>query len=212
MHPPWAFRGDDLSRVFALSDGIFAFSMTLLVLSLAIPVGTHGPAVRAYLLSAPFLNSLYAYAITFFVIFAWWRGHNIVFSYIRSYDRRLLQINIVFLLLIAILPFATEALNASGSNPAGVVFFASLEVATGLTQGLLWVYACGPGKLAAPGLPKAWEEYIALTNFVVPAIFAASIPLAFYQVSYAEYLWALIFAVPFLIRRRSQTRDEGSAA
>ncbi len=201
LHPPWHFRSHDLSRVFALSDGIFAFSMTLLVLSLALPVGTHGGAVKSYLLSSTFLDSLYAYVITFYVIFAWWRAHNIVFSYIRGYDRALLHLNIVFLLFIAILPFAMGALNAAGSSPAGVVFFALVEVATGIVLGSLWTYAWRQGHLTAPGLLKSWERYITLTNFAVPTVFAASIPLAFVSTAYAEYLWAAIFAVPLLARR-----------
>jgi uncharacterized membrane protein len=201
LHPPWEFRSHDLSRVFALSDGIFAFSMTLLVLSLVLPVGTHGAAVRSYLLSSTFLDSLYAYVITFFVIYAWWRAHNVVFTYIRAFDRPLMQLNVVFLLFIAILPFAMDALNASGSSPAGVVFFALVEVATGVALGSLWTHAWRGGHLTAPGLPKSWERYITLTNFSVPAIFAASAGLAFVNTSYAEYLWAAIFIVPLLARR-----------
>ncbi len=39
LSPPWVAQGRDLSRLLALSDGIFAFAMTLLVLGLALPVG-----------------------------------------------------------------------------------------------------------------------------------------------------------------------------
>lgn len=204
---PWAFRGNDLGRVFALSDGIFAFSMTLLVLSLALPAGTHGSGVRSYLTSSAFLDSLYAYAITFFVISAWWRAHSIVFTYIRGYDRRLVQLNIAFLVFIAILPFATEALNAAGSDPTGVAFFASVEVATGILLAVLWTYAWKIGHLTAPGLPKAWGRHLTLTNFSIPCIFAVSIPVAFLQVSVAEYLWVAIFVVPVLLRRSSRLSE-----
>ncbi len=213
LRPPWTFRSHDLGRVLALSDGIFAFSMTLLVLSLTLPVGTHGSGVRSYLLSSTFITSLYAYAITFFVIFAWWRGHNIVFTYIRAYDRRLTQLNVVFLLFIAILPFATNALNASGSNPAGLVFFASVEVATGIALASLWTYAWKLGHLTDPRLPKAWERYITVTNFAVPIVFAVSIPLAFVDVSWAEYVWVAIFIIPLLVRRKSiQSGEDATSA
>jgi uncharacterized membrane protein len=203
LAPPWEFRGRDLGRILNLSDGIFAFSMTLLVLSLALPVGTQGSGVRSYLTSSTFVGSLFSYVISFFVIFAWWRAHHLVFHYIRSHDRRLIQLNVVFLLFIAVLPFATEALNASGSDPVGVVFFALIEVATGLALTGLWTYALTVGKLTAPDLPKAWGRYILLTVVSVSIVFGLSIPVAFVKISYAEYLWIAIFVLPWLVRKRT---------
>jgi uncharacterized membrane protein len=204
LTPPWAFRGHDFGRIFALSDGVFAFSMTLLVLGLALPVGTHGPGLRSYLLSSTFVTSLYVYALTFFVIFAWWRAHQLIFSYIRSFNRTLLQLNIVFLLFIAILPFATEALNASGSDAAGAIFFALVQVVAGAALTSLWIYANGPGHLTHRALPKGWSSYITQATVGVPIIFGISIPVALVQVSFAEYLWLAVFAVTLLARHRGR--------
>jgi uncharacterized membrane protein len=200
LNPPWIFRGEDFGRTFNLTDGIFAFSMTLLVLGLALPVGTQGPNLTHYLLSSTFLTALFGYVITFFVIGSWWRVHQLHFGYIRSYDRRLVQFNLIFLIFIAILPFATEVLNASGSQPAGVVFFALIQVACGLALGGMWTYASGPGHLTDPGLPKAWARYLSYSIFAVPLVFAVSIPLAFITPE-AEYLWAAVFFLPALLQR-----------
>jgi uncharacterized membrane protein len=208
LHPPWAFRGTDFGRIFGLSDGIFAFSMTLLVLSLALPVAASGatvtgPAVTQYLQSGTFRNALFAYVISFFVIAAWWRTHHMQFGYLRSYDRRLMQLNTLFLIFIAILPFAAEVLNASGTT-GGEIFFAGIQIATGLALAGTWTYAAGMGHLA-PELPKAWERYITWTTFTVPVVFAVSIPIALVWPSYAMYVWVGVFLIPAALRRRVAT-------
>jgi TMEM175 potassium channel family protein len=200
LHPPWESRGTEFGRIFGLSDGIFAFSMTLLVLTLVIPLGTNESNLGMYLQRPTFLTAMFAYVITFFVIAQWWRTHHLQFGYLRSYDRRLLQFNTLFLIFIAVLPFAMQVLNVPGKGPEGTVFFAAIQVATGLALAGTWAYASGMGHLA-PNLPKAWERYITYTTFSVPVVFAVSIPLAYVIGQSAEYLWAAVFILPTVLRR-----------
>lgn len=202
LQPPWSYRGSDLSRILALSDGIFAFAMTLLVLSLVLPAGLVGAAVGNYLLDPRFFQALYAYLITFFVLMLWWQGHHLVFGYIRLYDRNLIRLNMVFLVFIAILPFATAVLNAARDAPVGVVFFSLIQLGTGGTLGALWVYASGGGKLVAPTVPGAWKRQVTLSTFTPPIVFGASIPIAFVNSRVAEFFWLAIFVLWVVGRRR----------
>ncbi len=178
--------------------------MTLLVLSLVLPLGTQGSAVTSYLLSSAFLTPLYAYLISFFVISLWWRTHHLVFSYLRNYDSSLIRWNITFLLFIAILPFATEVMNAAGSEPVGVIFFGIIQIGAGITLGTLWMYAWGRGHLTAPDFPKPWERYVTLNIFAVPILAAVTIVVAFIDAGIASYFWLAMFIVPLLVRRRVQ--------
>lgn len=200
VQAPWEYHGQDLSRVLALSDGVFAFAATLLVLSLALPLGTQGAAVRTYLLSSDFLRPLYSYAISFLVISLWWRGHHLVFSYIRAYDGTLVRLNFVFLLFVAILPFATGVLTSSGSDPVGAVFFSLLQVASGIALGGVWLYASGRGQLVVMDLPGEWQRFIVRSVFFRPLFFAISLPLAFISVDLAEAIWVGIVLLPWLTR------------
>lgn len=203
--PPWRFRGADLSRVLALSDGIFAFAMTLLVLSLVLPAGIAGSAVRTYLLSSKFFQPLYAYLVTFFVITLWWQGHHLVFSYIRRYDRNLIRLNMAFLVFIAVLPFATMVLNAAEADPIGVAVFALLQVGAGLVLGGLWLYASTRGRLVAPNLPRDWVRHVSTYTFLPPLVFAASIPVAFVSTGAAEIVWLGIFVTQVVGRQRKMS-------
>jgi uncharacterized membrane protein len=199
--PPWAYRGKDISRVLALSDGIFAFAMTLLVLGLALPAYASGKGVDHYIFSGTFIAALYSYVITFFVIALWWQAHHLIFSYIRAYDRPLIQINSAFLILIAVLPFATDVLNAAGSARVGVILFALIQVATGITLLGLWVYATGRSHLVPSHIPKDWTESIRVQMLTAPVVFACSIPLAFINASDAELVWVALFVI-IIVRRR----------
>jgi uncharacterized membrane protein len=199
--PPWAYRGRDLGRILSLSDGVFAFAMTLLVLGLVLPINTNGGAVGAYLQTNTFHQSLYAYVITFFVISMWWQGHHLIFSYLRRFDRNLMRVNTTFLVFMAVLPFATIVLGAAGSNPVGVGFFAGIQVAAGLTLAFLWVYASGVGHLVREPFPKAWRDYVTFHTLTTPILFGASILVALYSATDGELVWLGIFIVPLIARR-----------
>jgi uncharacterized membrane protein len=201
LEPPWAYRGNDLSRILALSDGVFAFAATLLVLDLVIPASVHSGGLEPYLTSGMFLGTLFTYGITFFVISLWWMGHHLVFSYLRHYDRMLLRLNTIFLLFIAILPFATLVLNTTNSNPAGIVFFDLTQIAAGGTLGLIWLYATGPGRLVTANFPTVWRQYVTRHTFSTPFVFGLSIPVAvFVGTTAGEATWLVLFVLPMLFR------------
>lgn len=206
LHPPWMYRGKDLSRVLALSDGVFAFAMTLLVLELALPAGVHGGAIRSYLTSSTFVTDLYAYLISFFIISLWWQAHHLVFGYLRSYDRNLVRINSVFLLSVAIVPFATTVLNSSGSDPVGVAVFAAIQVVAGVALSGLWWYGLRRAGLTAPQLPAEWQQYVTTMTLLTPVLFAVSVPVAWLNVTLAEILWLGVFVGPVVARQRARRR------
>jgi uncharacterized membrane protein len=207
LEPPWAYHGEDMSRILALSDGIFAFAMTLLVLGLVLPVMTTGPLVWPYLQSKPFTSALYAYGLTFFVIALWWQGHHLIFTYVRRFDRPLIRLNSIFLVFMAILPFATMVLNAAKAQPIGVVFFATLQIAAGVTLGGLWWYASGTGALVGPDFPPEWRNYLLRHMVSTPVSFAISIPVAFVNVTYAELVWLGVFVISAFWRNKARTEE-----
>ncbi|MCI4324624.1 MAG: DUF1211 domain-containing protein [Thermoplasmata archaeon] len=206
--PPWIFRGRDLSRILSLSDGVFAFAMTLLVLGLVLPIGAKGGAVAAYLQTQTFASAMYAYILTFFVIGLWWQSHHLIFGYIQQYDRVLVRVNSVFLVTIAILPFATIVLNAAGNAPVGVGFFAVNQIAAGLSLALLWRYASGSGHLVHEKIPESWRSYLSRITMVTPVVFALSIPAAFWSfqgVNAGEIVWLGAFVFPMAIRHQARS-------
>ncbi len=208
---PWREPpGEDLSRILALTDGVFAFAMTLLVVNLTglafLSCGTPGnPAscTEAYLLqnlgqSATFFVG---YATVFFVTAFYWTHHHRAFRYIERYDALLLWTNIVFLLFIAVQPFVLEVFNRFSETTAGVTLFASTSALLGLLLGAMWWHATGSGALVDPKLPASVRTYFRRRGFLIPGIFLATIPIGFVSPSIASYLWLAIFPAGVLIRR-----------
>ena len=109
------FRKD---RTEALTDGIFATVMTILVLSLVVPTVT-GPNASATLQADVYglIPDILAYIITFIFLGVLWISHQKMFSHIVKIDLRVLWINIILLLSVAIAPFSTALLRRYPRSP-----------------------------------------------------------------------------------------------
>jgi uncharacterized membrane protein len=114
----------DRSRLEAFSDGVFAVAITLLVLNLTVAGPGHGELTHQLGAHWP---SFAAYLISFFVIGIIWVNHHALVRTIVVVDRLLLFLNLVLLLWVVLIPFATglvaEYMSAylAGTKGAGDV-------------------------------------------------------------------------------------------
>jgi uncharacterized membrane protein len=131
-------------RLEAFSDGVFAIAATLLIL------GVHevrGPLDQSLLHIWP---SYVAYAITFVTIGIIWVNHHTVFGQVERVDRQFLLINVVFLMLVAFIPFPTGLVathvHGGGLEPAALAYGATLTL-TAVLFNALWFYAAAGNRL-----------------------------------------------------------------
>ena len=98
----------DRSRLEAFSDGVFAVAITLLALNLTVAGPGHGPKYPSLTdqLQAHWPAFL-AYLISFFMIGIVWVNHHVLVRAITAVDRTLLFLNLVLLLFVVLIPFAT---------------------------------------------------------------------------------------------------------
>ena len=94
----------DRSRLEAFSDGVFAVAITLLALDLTVEGPGHGPLLDQLYDKWP---AFLAYLISFFMIGIVWVNHHSLVRSIIKVDRRLLFLNLVLLLFVVLIPFAT---------------------------------------------------------------------------------------------------------
>jgi uncharacterized membrane protein len=94
----------DRSRLEAFSDGVFAVAITLLALNLTVDGYGHGPLLGQLHAKWP---AFLAFLISFFMIGIVWVNHHALFRSIAKVDRMLLFINLVLLLFVVLIPFAT---------------------------------------------------------------------------------------------------------
>jgi uncharacterized membrane protein len=128
-------------RTVAFSDGVFAITVTLLVLEIRPPEGGHA-LLRELLALWP---SYLAYAVTFLFIGQVWANHHVMFDHIRAADRVILLLNTLLLMIVAFLPFATsvlaEALRSADDQRVAVVFYGLAFAVTALMFNAVWRYA-----------------------------------------------------------------------
>jgi TMEM175 potassium channel family protein len=194
-----ADRGDQAysrGRVLAISDGVFAFALTLLVVELAVPTANSGASLPSQLLDqAP---SYFSYCLSFAVIALNWSGHHDAFRYIRRVDGRLIALNFLLLLLVAVLPFPTAVLGHHTTDAAAAVLYALAIALYGVSSAAMWRYATHERRLVDHDLPHEIVRRRFVLSLAVPAVFLASVPLAWWQPVAAEATWTAVWAVFFL--------------
>jgi uncharacterized membrane protein len=110
---------------------------------------------------------------------------------------------VLFLVLVAFLPYATAVLGDWGDTGPGAAFYAASMAAVGLTQGALWFHARRAG-LTTPDLTPELAKAYLLSLLTLPVVFLASIPVAFLSPIAAQVMWGVIAVFRNVIRRRIQ--------
>ena len=104
--------GQSLERLSALSDGVFAIAMTLIVLEIRIAapgaIHTERDLAMALVTLAPRLSM---YAVSFLTLGIFWVDQQTQLNLFARADRNLAWIHIAFLAAVAITPFSTMVLG-----------------------------------------------------------------------------------------------------
>ena len=181
---------EGMGRILALSDGVFAIAITLLILQIAIPARGQTDLPKALLKLWP---QYLAYVLSFVVIARFWVTHHLAFRLIGRYDAGLVWLNLVLLTFVAFLPFPTAVLGEHNGSPAAAVLYAAAVMLGGTASAAYWWYASGPGRLLRPGVAPAQVRALRARGVSGPAFFALTLPVALFAPYAAEILWLLVF-------------------
>ena len=96
-------------RMDSLSDGVFSIAATLLVLEIKVPNLKQG-FTNAEMSKAltEVLPSFIAFVFSFLNILIFWVNHDAIAKVVTRYDHKTTYLNVVFLLLISLIPFTTN--------------------------------------------------------------------------------------------------------
>lgn len=134
------------SRLEALSDGVFAIVMTILVLQLG--GSTISDAETAQELEAALVAqwpTFVSYAISFLAVGLYWVAHHTYFTFIREVNETQLWLNLLFLFALSFIPFAADLIGEHPDFRAGAVLYGlNLAACTGAIY-LNWHYAWSKG-------------------------------------------------------------------
>jgi uncharacterized membrane protein len=147
--------GQNVERLAALSDGVFAVAMTLLVLDL------HAPAVEAIHSEQGLWNALQPvgprllmFAMSFLTLGIFWVGQQTQLNHLERSERSLSWIHLLFLFAVSLTPFSTSLLAEFLQYRVALLAYWLNIVLLGGTLFFSWTCATGYG-LVRSDLPPA---------------------------------------------------------
>ena len=161
------------NRIEALSDGIFAIAMTILILSFeAVLQQPIEYANESHFIKA--LTGLWPdfihYVQSFIILGAFWYQHHRQFHYIKRVDITLLFINIIGLMFIGLIPFTTVIVSDYGNFRLAAVLFELNLLLAGIVFFLHWLFATHKHYLVDKDLDISIIRYYRKRNLIIPAI------------------------------------------
>ena len=129
-------------RILALTDGVYAIVMTILVLELSVPI-VIGTAVNKEV-SHGLLEmwpEFLIYGLSFFVLGVFWLMHHFIFDNVKQYDAALIWINIFFLMCTGLIPFSTALFGVYGAVRITAIVYGTNMFLGFLGLWALWLYA-----------------------------------------------------------------------
>jgi len=133
------------SRLEAVSDGVFAIAITLLIIEIKVP--SHDDLKDQSLMHYIWLQwpKYFAYVLSFVMIGIYWANHHYLFKLFKRTNHVFNLLNVFFLMTIAFLPYPTGILGeyvitAEHAKPA-VTFYAFSIWLPAFAWLMIWVYA-----------------------------------------------------------------------
>jgi uncharacterized membrane protein len=140
------FAGKSLERLAALSDGLFAVALTLLVLDLHVPVSDTIHSERGlWHALAGLAPRFVTYIISFITLGIFWIGQQAQLNFLARSNRNFAWIHLTFLLLVALVPFSTSLLAEFITFRVALVVYWLNILLLGATLYLSWHYASSAG-------------------------------------------------------------------
>jgi uncharacterized membrane protein len=186
----------EFSRAIAFFDAVYAFAVTLLVVNLDPPAASDWSSL-ATLLDSGLEWQLLGFAISFVVIAAFWRVNHRIVAGFRGLSSATIVANLVATAFVVLIPFTTQGISDidTSDEPLAIALYAVNISCAMLAQSAMYYVALHDGMVAHP-LPRRAAVARVLDVLVTPAVFLASIPIAYaFGAAAARYTWALLIVL-----------------
>ena len=185
------------SRIEALTDGVFAIAMTLLVLNIEVsePRQDLDPSkFRQQVLGL--WPHLIHYLESFIILAAFWIKNHQQFHFIKRSDRRLLWINLGCLMFVCLIPFSTSLMTDYGEMRLAAMVFESNMLLAGALYYLHWSYATKGLRLVEKDLDPRVITVYKQSSLVIPVIAVVAILLS---IIHPRWGTGVFFLIPFIL-------------
>ena len=147
--------GQRIIRVEALSDGVFAIAMTILVLDLVDQNATKNISEKELLAAlTALLPKFLSFFLSFLTLGIFWIGQMTQYDFINKYNRKLTWFTVMFLMFVSVLPFTTTILSNHFSNKVSILLYWVNILFIGIISWLHWEVAAKQSFLNIAGQEK----------------------------------------------------------
>jgi uncharacterized membrane protein len=187
------------NRFDNFSDGVFAIAVTLLILNVRIPDSKNLDNHHLNLVLYHLIPHVVTFAFSFLVIGVFWVAHHRIFSFIKVLDSRLLWLNILYLLFIAIIPLPAAILSENPFLPTSILLYTITLFVIAMMHFVLLEYANRNSTLTHDALTSDIHQSAQRNALVGPVCYVAAAVCSFFYV-YASFFFivaAMVFYIFF---------------
>jgi len=188
-------------RLLFFTDAVFAIVLTLLVLELKPPESWHEATAETLAHSAPHIA---AFMFSFLIIGVFWIVHMNTMRRLAHFDWPTALANLLFLLPVCLLPYATAWLGADPGGAFTWVLYSWVMVAISAANMIIVLTAYrGGGKNIVGGAPRREVAYRLLRAASPGLAFGSGllVQAAGYVIP-AHFTWAVVIPLGFVIAER----------
>jgi uncharacterized membrane protein len=187
-------------RVETLSDSIFAVAMTLLVFDIRVPTVV-GPVTDQTLLhQLGTLTPLFViYVVSFIVLAVIWTNHHFVFHrFAKEVDRRLNNLNMLYLMFVVFVPFSAELIGTYVGTRAAVIVYGLNIFAIVFLSFLMIVYILKNDHLSQDEISMRLIRQARFRSFVSLLFYPLGILCAFVWIPASIFFYAFPVVFNFI--------------
>lgn len=183
-----------IGRLEALTDGVIAIVVTLLILLIQPPeAGMSKDRLHEVLFED--WHMFIAYLVSFILLCLYWWRHHILFHYLKRADGVLTILNLVFLLCVALVPFPTALLIEYFKTPEieiAVLIFGIVNIACTASLLAMWKYATGNQNLVRKSLDDLTARRMVESIYIFPIVYLPAMILSFFSPAIALFFFFLV--------------------
>lgn len=189
------------NRLEAFSDGVMAILITIMVLELKVPHGTHFAVLR------PLLPVFLSYVLSFIYLGIYWNNHHHMLHATERINGRILWANQHLLFWLSLIPFATGWMGENHFAPVPTALYGVVLLFCALAYTLLQatiIAEHGPTSRLSKAVGSDLKGRASL------AFYLLSVPAAFIHTWMAHALFIVVAIMWLIPDRRIEHEVEGA--
>lgn len=193
------------NRIEALADGFFAIAMTFLIIGFKVPdLPADTPNVELAPALARLWPTLLTYTLTFSTLGVYWIQHHMIYHAVKTVDRVLLALSILFFLYISILPFSVQLLEHFHRAQITAVIFGANIAIVGWLLFFQWRYVLSKPRMIGDHITQSYKDSVGLRILIAPIAATLTTIICFWSLPTSVTIYILLLVLYFVYSRRKK--------